>query len=129
MLIILFAWISSSSAKLCTIKKCSNDEKASPFPLFSVLLFLTYSLIAILKNNAYCKHYPSAGNNSQSTDIVPTNFENVRPISHSDQTQWLSISPAHLELYASRFCWSINYVHSSMSNVQPEGRFQRTYVL
>ena len=68
-----------------------------------VLLFLSYSLKAIKTTDAYCKHYfPSAGNNSQSIDIVPLNFENVCPISHSNQTQWSSILPAHLELYTSK---------------------------
>ena len=52
----------------------------------------------------------SAWNNFRSSDIVRPNFENVRPIPHYDRTRWPNISPAHLELYSSRFCQSINYV-------------------
>ena len=33
------------------------------------------------------KKHNSAGNNSQSSDIVRPNFENVQPISHYDRTR------------------------------------------
>ena len=71
----------------------------------------------------------SAGNNSQSSDIVRPNFENVRPISHYDRTWWPNISPAHLELSSTRRCQSMFYVRPNLSNVRPKGRFERTYVL
>ena len=71
----------------------------------------------------------TAGNNSRSSDIVWPNFENVRPISHYDQTRWPNMSPAHLEFSSSRCCQSINYVQSNLSNVWPKGRFERTCVL
>ena len=71
----------------------------------------------------------SAGNNSRSSDIVRSNFENVRPISHYDRTRWPNMLPAHLEFSSSRCCQSINYVRSNLSNVRPKGRFERTYVL
>ena len=99
------------------------------------LFYLTYIHLCLLiplqlefwKWSFYDK--PSAGNNSRSSDIVRPNFENVRPISHYDRTQWPNMSPAHLEFSSSKCCQSINYVRSNLSNVLPKGRFERTYVL
>ena len=39
-----------------------------------------------LNLHSFPAHCHSAGNNSQSSDIVRPNFENVRPISHYDWT-------------------------------------------
>ena len=86
---------------------------------FHIDLWCDYSLLYVT----------SAGNNSRSSDIVRPNFENVRPISHYDQTWWPNISPAHLELSSTRRCQSMFYVRPNLSNVRPKGRFERTYVL
>ena len=60
-----------------------------------------------------------AGKNSRLPDIVRLHFENIRPISHYDETRWPNNTPVHLELSSSRYCQSMNYVWSTMCIEEP----------